>query len=169
MKRFAVDVTLVVGIAGMGLLAGCSRSVRLGTASYVGNKGGPKTFVTLVQQMDGSCKATDGVGVLGGKKNDKITWYVTNNCNTKQYLTFTHYQERLDPTDPTNLGPVVTDIVDPDPKYDDVEEGGDTKVDATINKENSSGKDKLYKYWICVGTSAKPMTNCLDPDVDVWP
>ena len=29
--------------------------------------------------------------------------------------------------------------------------------------------DKVYKYKICVGPSPNPSTNCLDPDVDVWP
>ena len=62
-------------------------------------------------------------------------------------------------------------MIDPDPKYYDKLDPGqeDKKVEAKIIKDNTSGKDKSYKYWICVGPTEKPMTNCLDPDVDIWP
>jgi len=169
MRRIAVAFALVVGIVGVGLLAGCGGSgTTLIVSSFKGNKGGPRTFVTLVKQPDGSCQATDGVGVLGGKKGNKVTWYVSNYCDTPQYLTFTHYQERIDAT---TLGPVETNVIDPDPKYYDKLDPGeeDKKVEAKIIKDNTSAKNKSYKYWICVGPAAKPMTNCLDPDVDVWP
>ena len=169
MRRISFALALVVGIAAAGVLAGCGGGANLVvTSSFKGNKGGPRTIVTLVKQPDGSCQATDGVGVLGGQKNSKVTWYVSNYCDTTQYLTFTHYQERIDAT---TFGPVETNVIDPDPKYYDKLDPGDEdkKVEAKIIKDNTSGKNKTYKYWICVGSAAKPMTNCLDPDVDVWP
>lgn len=169
MKRFATAAALALGMVGAGLLAGCRHSVILTMSSFSGNKGGPDTFVTLVPGSDGICRATDGVGVLGGKKNGKIVWHVTNGCATDQYLTFTHYQEHLSGG---TFGPVVTDVVDPDPLYSVKIKAGaaDKKVSGRISKDNDGGSaDKLYKYWICVGPAEKPMTNCLDPDVDVWP
>jgi hypothetical protein len=178
MKRVAVALALVLGIVGAGLLTGCGGPPNsLVLSSVRGNKGGPRTFVTVVKEDDGTCQASDGVGVLGGKKNNKITWYVSNYCDVTQYLVFTHYQERLDAT---TLGPVETNVVDPDPKnYDRLDPGQeDRKVDAKIIKDNSSTKDKSYKYWICVSPSPIPnplpdplpaSIKCLDPDVDVWP
>lgn len=171
MKRIIVAAVVAVGIAGTILVSGCVQSMTMLSvdASGKGDTGGPDTFVTLAM-VDGTCKATGGVGVLGGKRNLKITWYVNNGCGKKQFLTITHYQEHLDPTDPTKLGPVVTDVIDPDPLYDEIRSGASgQKVKGRIDKDNQSGKNKIYKYWICIGDSPRPMTNCLDPDVDVWP
>ena len=98
-----------------------------------------------------------------------MVWHVTNGCATDQYLTFTHYQEHLAAG---GLGPVVTDVVNPDPLYSDKIKAGasDKKVKGEISKDNSGGSaDKLYKYRVCVGASPNPTTNCLDPDVDIWP
>jgi hypothetical protein len=168
MKR--VVLALFVGIS-FGLLAACAHSGITLSPSYKGIKikGGPRAFVTLAME-DGTCKATDGVGVLGGKKAAKVTWFVSNYCDSDQYLRFTHYQERLDPNDPTKLGPVDPDVVDPDPRDSNKIKAGDEdkKVEANIKKDGG-GVEKLYKYWICVGPASGPTTNCLDPDIDVWP
>jgi hypothetical protein len=84
------------------------------------------------------------------------------------------------PPDPTKLGPVVTDVVDPDPLYSNKVKAGatDKKVKGELVKANGGSVDDVYKYWIC--TSPRPIPNplpdplpstikCLDPDVDIWP
>ena len=171
MRRPAVVVALVVGLVGVALLTACRHSVNF-YASAKGNKGGPQTYVNL-DDSSGTCVATPGVGTLGGKWKAKLTWNVKNNCATAQYIRIWHYQEyeNSDAPDPTKLKDIDTNIIDPTPKdskkFDPGE--GDT-IDAHIKKDNTGGgKDKLYKYWICVGTSTGPTTNCLDPDVDIWP
>jgi hypothetical protein len=168
MKRIVLALAVAIGL---GLLAACAHSGVRPLGPYPGiHKGGPRTFVTLLK-LDGICQATDGVGTLGGKKNDKITWYVSNYCDAGQYVRFTHYQEGVNPVDP--------DVVDPDPKDYQIGSGAeDKKAEAHIKKDNNSGADKLYKYWICVSSSPMPnplpdplpaSIKCLDPDIDVWP
>jgi hypothetical protein len=173
MRRISVAIALVVGLVAFGPLIGCaSVSKLMVTTAASGNKGGPRTFVTVVKQ-DGVCQVSDGVGVLGGRKNSKITWYVSNYCDAGVYLAFTHYADPADPTKP------LTDIVDPDPKNSPKLDPGDEdkKVEAKIIKD-TGGTNKSYKYWICVSTSAIPnplpdplpaSIKCLDPDVDIWP
>jgi hypothetical protein len=177
MKRIAAAAILAVGI---GLLAGCAHpKVRLMVKSNK-NKGGPDTFVTLAM-VDTYCVVTDGVGTLGGRKNYKVYWHVNNGCDSDQYLVFTHYQKYLtDPPDPTQLGPVVTDVVDPDPLYSNkIEKGAaDKKFKGEILKANGGSVDDVYKYWICTSPNRIPnplpdplpsTIKCLDPDVDIWP
>ena len=173
MRRISVAIALVVGLVGVGLLMACRHSVNV--KGFVrGNKGGPHTYVTLETQPDGSCKATSGVGTLGGKWKAKLTWHLTNNCTTAQYVRVMHYQEyrSADEPDPTKLRAVDDNIVDPTPADSNRLDPGDDdkKLEAHIKKDNTgSGKDILYKYWICVGSTPGPTTNCLDPDVDIWP
>jgi hypothetical protein len=171
MRRIAVAVVLVVGIVGMVLLTGCGGGSNLVSMNFTkGNKGGPRTFVSVVKQ-DGICQASDGIGVLGGQKGKKITWYVSNYCDVPVYVAFTHY---ADPADPTKY---LSDIVDPDLKISGELKVGkeDEKVEATIM---ATTKNKIYKYSVCVSASPilTPVTNppqagitCLDPDVDIWP
>jgi hypothetical protein len=62
--------------------------------------------------------------------------------------------------------------VDPDPAYSKRLARGDSDtVNGKIDKLHFSwsNSDKRYKYKICVGPNPNPSTNCLDPDVDVWP
>jgi hypothetical protein len=168
MKR--MTLALAAGIAGAGLLAGCAPAMKVTTLNYYGkNNGGTDTYVTLLM-VGKDCKVSGGVGTLGGRKNGNVVWHVNNGCDSAQYLTITHYQERKE--DGT-LGDVVTDVVNPDPLYSEKigKHATDKKVRGMIVKDNTGGsKDKEYKYWICVGpNSHPPTTNCLDPDVDVWP
>jgi hypothetical protein len=178
MKRIAVAAILAVGI---GLLVACAQPLMTLTAKSSKNKGGPDTFVTLAK-VDTYCVVTGGVGTLGGKKTGKVVWHLVNGCDTDQYLVFTHYQKYLtDPPDPTKLGPVVTDVVDPDPAYSKkVKAHSNNKtVEGTIAKPNGNGDvDDVYKYWICTSPNPIPRPlpdplpatiKCLDPDVDIWP
>ena len=62
--------------------------------------------------------------------------------------------------------------MDPDPAYSlEIRPTKSDHVEAEIVKLHFSisGEDLIFKYSICVGPSSKPTTNCLDPDVDVWP
>lgn len=177
MKRIAIAAILA---AGVGLLAACAQPMMTLTVMSNKNKGGPDTFVTLAT-VNTDCVVTAGVGTLGGRKNGNVVWHVNNGCSTAQYLVFTHYQKYLtDPPDPTKLGPVVTDVVNPDPLYSKQIKAGatDKKVKGVIIKANGGSVDDAYKYWIC--TSPNPIPNplpdplpstirCLDPDVDIWP
>jgi hypothetical protein len=177
MKRIVPAAILAAGI---GLLAGCAQPMMSLTVNSTKYKGGPDTFVTLAT-VDSYCVVTAGVGTLGGRKNGKVAWHVNNGCSTAQYVVFTHYQKYLtDPPDPTKLGPVVTDVVAPDPSYSNKIKGGaaDKKVKGEVVKTNGGNADDVYKYWIC--TSPMPIPSplpdplpttikCLDPDVDVWP
>jgi hypothetical protein len=190
MKRIAAALVLVVGIVGMGLLAGCSDSAKAPGGAYKGTKGkgkkgGNETFVYLELQADGSCTVTEGVGTLGGKKDKKLIWHLANNCDTPQYLGFTHYQEVLDATtNPPTLGSVDPDVVNPDPNTDFYDKNplpasATDTLEAKIKKDNNGGSsDKLFKYWICASATKLPhiipdpppsTITCLDPDVDIWP
>ena len=135
MKRIAAAAILAVGF---GMLAACAHpTLRLMVKSNK-NKGGPDTFVTLAT-VDTYCVVTDGVGTLGGRKNGKVYWHVNNGCSSDQYVVFTHYQKYLtDLPDSTKLGPVVTDVVDPDPLYSNKIKAGatDKKVKGEIVKAN---------------------------------
>lgn len=176
MRRFSVAFGLAVGTAAL-LAAGCGGGSPA-LAVKAGNKGGPKTHVYLMKDKTGTCIVSPGVGTLGGKKNDKITWYLSNGCDTTQYVVATHYQEEKG-GDPNNLGSVDDKVVDPDPASSTLAAGDDDKkLDARIIKDNGTGSDILYKYWICTSASAipNPLPNplpssihCLDPDSDVWP
>ena len=159
MKRFSIALLLIVVVA-VGLFAG--RRL-LGFAS--GN-GKPETSVQLTIQ-DGVCRVKEPVDDLGGGWKNKVRWNVTNvDCDTPQYVAFLEYRERTD----SGLG-AIEHVVDPDPAYSRrLERGSSDGVDAKIDKFNwNPFRDKKYKYKICVGPSANPSTNCLDPDVDVWP
>ncbi len=177
MKRIAIAAILAAGI---GLLTACAQPLMMLTATSNKNKGGPDTFVT-VAKVDTYCVVTAGVGTLGGRRSGKVVWHVNNACDTAQYLVFTHYQKYLtDPPDPTKLGPVVTDVVDPDPAYSEKVKAGaaDKRVKGTILKNNGGSVDDVYKYWICTSPNPIPRPlpdvlpatiKCLDPDVDIWP
>jgi|SRR5450759_5171843 hypothetical protein len=161
MKRIAIAV-VVVGVVGVGLFTGCRYLGFVAT-----NKG--KSDVDVVLSMQGGiCKADEKVDDLGGEKDKKITWHVSNrDCDIPQYVTFSEYRERL----PTGLGPVDTGVVDPDPAYSkQLARGDKDNVDAKIAKEiHKPNPDKVFKYRICVGPFPNPTITCLDPDVDVWP
>jgi hypothetical protein len=176
MTRTTVAAAVTVGIAAALLVTGCAQGPKP-LKVVQGNKGGPKTHVYLTKNASGYCAAAYGVGMLGGNlKNDKITWYVSNNCGTLEYVAVTHYQEEIDGVP---SGSVLTDVVYLDPATDSYKDTDqDKKLDAKIVKANSSGTDKLYKYWICVSPNPipNPLPNvlpstiqCLDPDIDVWP
>src|SRR5439155_12806659 len=104
---------------------------------------------------------------LGSFGKTKIRWNVTNvDCDTPQFVTFLEYREYSGATleQPEH-------IVEPDPASSgQLARGASDKVEAKIEKFNwNPFADKVYKYKICVGPSPNPSTNCLDPDVDVWP
>lgn len=160
MKRI-VAVLFLVGVVGVGLFA-----VRRVTGFASGNG---KSAVDVKLTMQGSvCKVQEPVDDLGGDRlfKNKIRWNVTNdNCETQQYVAFLEYRERIG----SSLGEV-EHVVDPDPAYSkQIAQGGRDEVLAKIDKLNWTFNDKKYKYKICVGPNPKPTTNCLDPDVDVWP
>jgi hypothetical protein len=176
MKRICAAALLAVGIS---LFAACAHSIGKLSVTSNENKGGPDTFVTLA--TNGSdCIVTDGVGTLGGKKDNKVYWHVNNGCSTDQYVVFLDYRKYLtDPPNPSSLGPAVH-VVEPDPLSSEKIEAGaaDKKVQGKIDKAYSGSGYDLYKYRIC--TSARRIPNplpnplpsdikCLDPDVDIWP
>jgi hypothetical protein len=178
MRRLSLAFGLALGTAAL-LCAACGGGSSTTTLTVNGNRGGKKTYVSLSKDASGTCVVSPGVGTLGAKKNGKITWLLSNDCDTTQYVVATHYQEEKG-GDPTNLGPVETNVVDPDPAvYNGLNAGDDDKkLDATIIKTNGTTKDILYKYWICTSASAIPnplpdplptTIHCLDPDADVWP
>lgn len=161
MKRIAIAV-VVVGVVVLGLFT-ARRFVGFGKGD-----GKAETDVQLAMQS-GVCQVKEPVDRLGGYYRNKIKWNVTNvDCNTPQYVAFLEYRERLGST----LGPIDNGIVDPDPAYSkQLARGVNEKVDGKIVKfhVSMSGDDRVFKYKICVGPDPKPTTNCLDPDVDVWP
>lgn len=159
MKPIAIAV-VVVGVVVVGLFT-ARRFVEFGKGD-----GKPETDVQLTMQS-GVCKVKDPVDRLGGYYRNKIRWNVTNgDCDTPQYVALLEYRERIG----SSLG-APEHIVDPDPAYSkQIARGGSDTVDAKIDKFNwDSFNDKTYKYKICVGPNPNPSTNCLDPDVDVWP
>lgn len=116
----------------------------------------------------GICKVKDPVETVGGAWKNKIKWTVSNvDCPEAQYTTFLEYRERLAGG---GLGSPEA-VVDPDPAYSNrIAMGASDPVHAKIDKFNwNPFSDWTYKYKICVGPAAHPTTNCLDPDVDVWP
>ena len=159
MKRIAV--ALVVGIASAGLLAGCRSQEHLNT-----NKGRFDIEIHVAMQ-NGLCQVKQPVDVLGGKKNQPISWLVKNDdCDIPQYVTFSEYREYLANG---GYGPVDTTIVDPNlAASKQIERTRDDKVLARIAK-GVKNTDVLYKYKICTGPFPNPTQTCLDPDVDVWP
>jgi hypothetical protein len=165
--RRAIIAAVVVGIAGA-LAMACAQGPKALKTSK-GKKGGPRAYVFLNIIDDGTCQATDWVGTIGGAKDTRITWYLTNNCTTNQFVTITNYQQEIG-GDPNNLGSAVNDVMDSDPAYYDNLAPGDQdkKLDAKIIK-TGNGSGTFFKYSICVGDSHGKKAYCLDPDVDVWP
>jgi hypothetical protein len=159
MRRTVVVTVVAVGVVAL-LVAG---------TRYMGlwrETGSDTVTVTLSQQASGSpCLAADPAP-LGGVWKKKLTWNVVNNCTSSQYVSFGNYREHLAGT---NLGSPEK-IVDPDPAFGGPinPNGGTAPVAGRIDKWNWFSEGN-YKYTICVGTSARPTTNCTDPDVDVWP
>jgi len=159
MKRIAVAL-IVVGVIAVGLFAG--RRV-MGLASGKGKREVP---VQLTMQ-DGVCRVKAPVEDLGGAWKNKIRWNATNvDCDTPQYVASLEYHERID-----GVLDEAEHVVDPDPAYSkQIARTASDTVDGKIDKFNwNPFRDKTYKYKICVGPDPNPSTNCLDPDVDVWP
>ena len=161
MKRIAIAV-VVVGVAALGLFS-ARRFV-----GFANGGGKPEADVQLTVQ-GGVCGARAPVEDLGGGWKYKIKWNVKNvDCDIPQYVAFLEYRERIG----SGFGPPENGIVDPDPAYSKRLARGDSDtVNGKIDKLHFSwtNSDKKYKYKICVGPNPNPSTNCLDPDVDVWP
>ena len=159
MKRIAVALALVVGLAGVGLLTAC-RTMGVNGLTRTGKK---DIDVYLVAK-DGICQVTEPVEGLGGSKGAKISWTVHNACPDAEYVTLGEYKEYLTGG---GFGTVDPNVINPDPAASgSIPTNGSERVRGKITKE---GRDNLrFKYTICVakfGEAAK----CLDPDVDVWP
>jgi hypothetical protein len=156
MKRIVLAVLVVV----VGLFA-----VRRFTGFPSGR--GKKEVDVQVTMQGGVCAVKSPVDELGGAWKNKVRWNATNvDCDASQYVTFLEYRARNESglSEPEH-------IVDPDPASSrQLARGSSDRVDAKIDKFNwNPFGDKVYKYKICVGPSPNPSTNCLDPDVDVWP
>src|SRR5437899_986747 len=106
-------VTIVVG--GVVVIVILVSGVALHLFNFGKKEGKPQTEIRLSIQ-GGVCKANEP-DRLGGYHNDKVKWNVQNDCTDAQYVTITNYREKLDPADPTKLGPPDTGVVDKDPAW----------------------------------------------------
>jgi hypothetical protein len=169
MKRVLIVVLVAIAVVLVGVVAfHTARS----TFGILAGGGRPTVPVALTMQ-NGVCSVQGPVGDLGGGYRAPIKWDVTNNCTAPaQYVSFLEYREDFGPG---SYGPIEKGIVDPDPAPDAqhlrlIAPGGRDSIDARIVKLHFSHfGDRRYKYKICVGPAPNPTTNCLDPDVDVWP
>jgi hypothetical protein len=167
------NLTIVIGSVALLAVAGFAAAVYIPLPGH--HQGKLDADVTLTGTGT-ACTPMNNVGRIGGYKNDKINWKVVNNCDSVQYVTFLVYREELG----GNSYGQPEHVVDPDPVSSKslAASGGKDNVDAKIDKDNPNFYfDKVYKYFICVGTTPNPVPDpiknpspqCLDPDADVWP
>ena len=166
MNRLTVVVVLVT-VAVVVLLAG--HFILRQSFGFFAGGGNAQVTVQLTLQ-NGVCSVRGPVDDLGGAWKNKVRWNIDNTCAAPQYVSFLEYKEDFGAG---NYGPIepAGSIVDPDPANSaQVLQGAPVSVEGKIAKLHFTHfGDKRYKYKICVGPAMGPTTNCLDPDVDVWP
>ena len=164
MRRIIIVLLLVaLAIVLLMLFAG-------GRLNMFAKKQGKQTVDVVLTEQGGVCKA-NSVDRLGNYYKKKITWHITNNCQSPQYVAMRNYIPYVNgaPTPPSEH------VVDPDPAYSGlVAAGASVDVEGKIDKLylNMTGDDLVFKYSVCVAATPQPSTTstiCLDPDVDVWP
>jgi len=155
-SRVAVFGVSVIAIAAVGFYL---------LRAAAGPHGRPEANVTLT--MVGSICHADVSNDVGGKRGAAVTWRITNNCSTDQYVSFTGYKPYLS----SGFGAIEHDVVDPD-----------RAVTPTAIPPSRPGPPVVvhitkpviifevrYKYTVCVGADASTTGNCNDPDFDIWP
>ncbi|MBZ5555945.1 MAG: hypothetical protein LAO77_01585 [Acidobacteriia bacterium] len=155
--------TVVVGVVAIVVLG--TFATRRTTRILAG--GGKADIDVLLSMQNGVC-AAQNPEALGGAWFHKVKWHVTNrDCDAPQYVAFQVYRPHLEGG---GLGSPAQ-VIDPDPAYSgSVARGAPAvTVDGRVAKFHVGVNDVAYKYQICVGPTPNPTTNCLDPDVDVWP
>jgi hypothetical protein len=123
-----------------------------------------KTDVAFsLTSVNGVCTPSDPEKLKAGRFGKKLTWAVTNNCGTPQYVSLRNFKPRLDDN---QLGPP-EEIITPHPADGGPIPPGGT-IEATVVKFPSLWRVS-YKYEIWVGDTAANVQLRLDPDIDVWP
>jgi hypothetical protein len=113
--------------------------------------------------VNGVCTPSEPEKLGAGRLRKKVTWAVTNNCPTPQFVSLRNFKERLDNN---QLGPS-EEIVTPYPV-----DGGPIPPGQTIEAKVIKFpyfSIASYKYEIWVGDTAANVQPRLDPDIDVWP
>ncbi|MBI3401082.1 MAG: hypothetical protein HY048_06650 [Acidobacteria bacterium] len=166
MKRSAV-ILVTVGAVVVVVVGGFVTLRR--TLGIFGGGGKDQVSVQLTMQGD-VCSVRGPVDDLGGAWKNKVQWNIDNTCDAPQYVSFLEYREDFGGGNYGSIEPRGS-VVDPDPANSpQVLRGIPASVVGKIAKLHLSHfGDRRFKYKICVGPNQNPATNCLDPDVDVWP
>lgn len=130
-------------------------------------KGKPE--VKLILNASGADCRIQMPDVVGERHGKKVKWTITNNCSSGQLVRLSDFKRRhligdgYDAFDNAVVSPYppTSQLIGP---------GGTAALDATLDKGVKYWPlIDTYKYTICVGPDASNLTNCIDPDVEVWP
>ena len=123
-----------------------------------------KTDVTFsLTMVNGVCTPSDPETLKAGRLNKKVTWAITNNCPTPQFVSLRNFKQRLGDN---QLGQP-EEIVTPYPVDGGPIPPGQT-IEARVIKFQYFSIAS-YKYEIWVGDTAASVQMRRDPDIDVWP
>ncbi|SRR5260221_8098614 len=153
-----------VAVFGVSLIAIAAVGFYLVQAAN-GYHGRPEANVTLT--MIGNVCHADMANDVGGKRGVAVTWRITNNCSTDQYVSFSNYRQYLS----SGFGAVEHDVVDIDRAVTPTAiRAGQPGPPVVVHITKSTLIVELrYKYTVCVGADASTTGNCNDPDFDIWP